>query len=205
MQSHTQQRRALLVLALAIVLLIALLAGCSRDGESPLVSPLTLDGAADPPAAGPLGVRSALTFAEAMAASDSATYASYSATLSGGGTLLGTCPGYSDTCKLQVPAGAYQGPAPLSVLVPCTHVPVYQLLPHGQTFSSAVTVTLDYSLWLANGTFAVGDTLEVFYMDEVNEEFVALSPPAIVVADSVNTTISFQTLHFSRWRAAKKD
>ena len=89
MQSHTQQRRALLVLALAIVLLIALLAGCSRDGESPLVSPLTLDGAADPPAAGPLGVRSALTFAEAMAASDSATYASYSATLSGGGTLLG--------------------------------------------------------------------------------------------------------------------
>jgi hypothetical protein len=189
---------------LALALLTALLAGCSRDGDTPLSSPITFDTPGELPAGGPLGERSELTFAEAMAASESATYASISIAQPDGATLLGTCPGYSDTCKLEVPSGAYQGLLPLTIMVPCTEAPVYQLLPHGQTFNTAVTVTLDYSLWLTNGTLAVGDTLELFYMDEVNEEFVRLSPPAIAVADSAGPTITFQTLHFSRWLAGKK-
>lgn len=183
------------------ILVLMLAVGCSREGELPTAG---LDDALPASSAPPLTPREELSFAELLEASDHEDYSLISGSFGGGsGTLMGTVAGYSDTCKLQVPAGAYQGMSPLSLLVPRSGVPVYQLLPHGQTFGSAVTVTLDYSKWLAGGTFAQGDTCEVLYMDEVNEEFDQLSPRAIFVADSLAPTVSFQTLHFSRWLVGK--
>jgi hypothetical protein len=190
---YIEQHPRLALSALAI--LVALLAGCSRDGDSPLIAPRALDA----PAGVALGERSLPDFAEVLETAEQGSYCSASGQIGGGGSLLLTAPGYSDTCRLEVPVGYYQDTDPLSLKVPVGGVPVFELLPHGTTFTNAVTVTLDYSPWLDGTTFAVGDTLEIFYMDEVEEEFVALSPQAILVADSLDTTIAFQTLHFSRW------
>lgn len=185
-----------------VLLLLAMIAACSQDGQSPPTRPLSL---AETPSAQPLGAREEPSFAEWLAAADHEDYSLISGSFgSGDGTLMGTVAGYSDTCRLVVPAGAYQGLSPLSLLVPRAGVAVYQLLPHGQTFNTAVTVTLDYSKWLAAGDFAHGDSCEVLYMDEVNEEFDTLSPRAIFIADSLAPTVSFQTLHFSHWRLGDK-
>lgn len=184
------------------ILVLVFAASCSRNGELP---PTGLDDAAPAGSVQPNAPREELSFAELLEASDHEDYSLISGSFGGGsGTLMGTVAGYADTCKLQVPAGAYQGMSPLSLRVPRSGVAVYQLLPHGQTFNSAVTVTLDYSKWLAAGDFAHGDTCEVLYMDEVNEEFDQLSPRALFVADSLAPTVSFQTLHFSRWAIGNK-
>jgi hypothetical protein len=198
--THRQHRCSSLYLL--VLLLLALAAGCSRDGQSPPTRPVALG---ELPTGQSPGTREELSFAEWLAAADHEDYSLISGSFgSSGGTLMGTVAGYADTCKLFVPAGAHQGLSPLSLLVPRSGVPVYQLLPHGQTFSSAVTVTLDYSKWLAAGAFAHGDSCEVLYMDEVNEEFDPLSPRAIFVADSLAPTVSFQTLHFSHWKLGDK-
>jgi hypothetical protein len=185
-----------------VLLLLALFTACSQDGQAPPTRPVALG---ETPFSQPLGAREELSFAELLEASDHEDYSLISGSFGGGGgSLIGTVAGYSDTCKLVVPAGSYQGLNPLSLLVPRSGVAVYQLLPHGQTFNSAVTVTFDYSKWLAAGDFAHGDSCEVLYMDEVNEEFDALSPRALFVADSLAPTVSFQTLHFSRWLIGNK-
>jgi hypothetical protein len=185
-----------------VLLLLAMIAGCSQEGQSPPTGPVA---PSETPLGQPLGAREEFSFAEWLAAADHKDYSLISGSFgSGDGTLMGTVAGYSDTCRLVVPAGAYQGQNPLSMLIPRSGVPVYQLLPHGQTFNTAVTVTFDYSKWLAAGDFAHGDSCEVLYMDEVNKEFDTLSPRAIFVADSLAPTVSFQTLHFSHWRLGDK-
>jgi len=189
-----------------VVFAIALLmsGACSR-GEGPFEPALS-----DPDASAPIGShgnRSGSEFDSVLAASDHSDYSLIASTINGayGGSLEGTVVAYKDTFQLSVPADAYTGIYKIKILVPNSGVPVFRLQPHGVSFDEDVTVVFDYSHWIGIGGFDHGDSCEVFYMDEVNEEFDALSPPAVFVADSLAPTVSFDTDHFSRWVVKKSD
>ena len=116
-----------------------------------------------------------------------------------GGTISGSVSGYQHPFTLDVPAGACQSLCNLQILVPNEGIPVYQLLPHMQ-FNKEVTVTLDYYKWLQSGHLTAGEDYEVFYMNEVTMEYERCSPPAVFTASSAQSTVSFKTDHFSRWK-----
>ena len=182
--------------------LFLLAIGCS-NGVSPL-GPEQGGASGDVPA----GDRNFTEFLSLLAASQHEDYVTIASVIQGfsGGSVSGSVAGYGGNFSITIPAEAFSGSDTLKILVPTDHVPVYQLLPH-RNFSKELTVTLDYELWLDDGAFAHGDSCEVFFMNESTEEFERLSPPAIFVADSTASTVSFKTTHFSRWalEEAEKD
>jgi hypothetical protein len=190
--------RSLLVILCLCLLQLSM--GCDNSGSLP---PLAAETDANIGANDPVDCSSklALDWDAWYQASNSIKYSSLSDDLDGtyGDVLTGSVTGYTDLFGLVVPAGAYPGIHELEMLVPTGGKPIYQLLPHGKTFSVAVTVILDYSKWLASGYLTAGNACEVLYMNEAIEEFESLSPPATFTVSSTNTTISFQTDHFSRW------
>ncbi len=144
-------------------------------------------------------------FQQLLEASDHENYTTLSSTIGGfsGGTVSGTVSGYQSAFSVTVPNQSFSGSRDITMMVPTDAVPVYQLLPHG-TFTTPVTVVLDYYFWITEGTIEHGDSCEVYFMNEVTEEFDVLSPRAIFVADSLNANISFTTSHFSNWAVKDK-
>ena len=179
-----------------LLAVFALLAGCSSRLD-PLAPE---DPGLEEQDPGNLGDRSALDFEAVLQASLQASYTEISQFINGslGGSFSGQVPGYSHSFSMSIPAGACQAFGAFKILVPNDGLPVYQLLPHMQ-FSQNVTIVLDYSKWLAEGTFSAGDSCELLYMNEETQEFEPLAPRVLFAADAVNPTVSFSTSHFSRW------
>lgn len=188
----------------AVFALALLMSGACSRGENPFepVGEIHV-----PTGSGFDGGRSGSEFDSVLSASQHSDYSLIAGTINGtyGGSIEGTVVNYKDTFSLTVQAASYPGTEKLRLLVPNSGVPVFRLEPHGSTFDEDVTVVLDYSFWIGVGGFDHGDSCELFYMDEVNEEFDALSPPVVFVADSLAPTVSFDTDHFSRWAVKKSD
>ncbi len=184
-----------------LFIVIAAVLGCS-DSYDPVAPDLTQDDAWQ--GGGGIGDRS--SFQQVLKDSQHENYTEVSGEIDGGagGSFSGSVSGYQNSFSLSVPAGAFQGFSTLKILVPNEAVPVYQLLPHSN-FDEDVTVTLDYYMWIVEGDIAHGDSCEVFFMNEVTEEFEQLPTRATFVADSTAASVSFETDHFSRWHIKKDD
>jgi hypothetical protein len=152
------------------------------------------------------GDRTTSEFVNHLAASDHWNYESISATISGesGGTVSGSVTGYRNAFSITAPEQSFLGSRDLTIMVPKSGVPIYHLLPHGE-FDKAVTVTLDYYLWITNGEIAHGDNYEVLFMNEESLAYETLSPRVLFVADSTASTVKFMTTHFSRWEIWGED
>lgn len=115
----------------------------------------------------------------------------------------------SGDVTVEIPAGApatqagiqaSPGPGNVAIDVNGTSVPTllsYNLLPHGMTFNTPVTVTINV------GQDPTG--LDVFYSADGNPPWYAASDPlsgivpGSIVRDVGAQTVSFQTMHFSRY------